>query len=113
MKSILENDAYLFLSLPEPVSTKIFDLRKKYDQSLAKLPVGIAVCGSSGTGPIKAGQNVNNIIDAVDRIIDQIFSFEFNFLKINQFSATNIYFLEPEQRNDFDKTHHLLASIDI
>jgi len=113
MKSILESDAYLVLLLPEPVSTEIVNLRKKYDQLLAKLPVEITVSGSSGTGPIKAGQNVKIIIDAVDNIVDQISSFEFNFIKMNQFPCTNIFYLEPEQRNNFDKIHHLLESINI
>ncbi|HAQ62772.1 TPA: hypothetical protein DCR49_12420 [Candidatus Delongbacteria bacterium] len=113
MDRCLKNDAYLVLLIPEPFSDQIYNLRMKYDPFLAKLPAEITVLGSSGTGQIKSGQNIQKIIEAVDDKITKIKAFEFNFKKMSKFPGSKIFYLEPEQRDSFDNIHTLLKSTSI
>ncbi len=104
-------NGFIILKIPEPFSSEITRLRLKYDSKTARLPVEIAVLGSSGVGPIKPDNNAGEIIASIKGIVSKISKFEFSFGRIAVFPKSNIYYLEPENRKPFDDIHAGLKNL--
>ncbi len=102
---------YFILDITSPESANIQDIRSRYDKLTSQLPVERTVAGSSGIGPLLPGQPLENIINDVDSIIGKIKPFIFNFKRITNFPNTNIYYLEPEQREPFDNIHNIFKDL--
>jgi 2'-5' RNA ligase len=113
LNRILDNNSYIIAEIEDPAMTEILNLRKKYDNVTAQLPVEITLAGSSGVGPISPGQSIDSIINQIDRILDSVTPFTFTFKDFNRFENTKIFFLEPSDRKEFDKLHSCFSESSI
>ena len=95
--------SYIVLNLPSPMAEVIRDLRAKYDVRRANLPAEITLTGSSGTGLLEPGQDVDMVAAEMDRVAKNLQPFTVQFTKIERFPNTDIYFLTLNDDSIFNQ----------
>ncbi|MBR2427967.1 MAG: 2'-5' RNA ligase family protein [Lentisphaeria bacterium] len=85
--------SYIVLNIPSPMAEVIQSLRAKYDVRRASLPAEITLTGSSGTGLIEPGQDIEMIAAEMNRVAKTLQPFTAQFSKLERFPNTDIYFL--------------------
>lgn len=113
MKKIITNPTYIVLDISDPICSQIAELRKKFDPIVAKLPVEITVIGSSGIGTITEGQKQEEIFAILENISKSIKEFSTSFKKISQFPNTDIFYLEPDNKENFEAIQQAIISTKI
>jgi len=111
--TVLEIPAAITLTLPLAITSSIRVLRASYDPYAASLPVEITLIGSSGVGVIEPGQEIEKIIEQIRDVASQFKPFSMSFSRITSFPNTDIYYLEPGEREIFDDMHSALSKMQI
>lgn len=108
----LTEPSYILAELDDYTSSWIRSLRSNYAPHAIEWPVDICLTGSSGTGTIKTGQDLDIIIDKASDILTPAKLKSFNFLGIRYFPNTGIHYLEPPN-SEFDVLHEKLKNCGI
>lgn len=108
----IRHPTYIIAELTGEARNIVTKCREQFNPEVVGWPVDITLAGSSGVGPISTGQSLKTIIKELAPIFENIERFTFDFLSIDTFPSTGIYFLEPEREN-FDLLHKLLTETSI
>jgi 2'-5' RNA ligase len=100
---------FIVAELPEAIAAWVKSFRQKLEPAIAHMPAEITLAGSSGVGHLKIGQSLEDIEKTLSELLERRLPFETRFLRINHFSNTEIFFLEPT-REPFDELHSLIAN---
>jgi 2'-5' RNA ligase superfamily len=104
--------SFIVAELPDPIANWVKFARQILEPGIAHMPAEITLAGSSGVGPLKIGQNLEDIERTLCEVLEQRLPFEARFLRVGNFSNTEIFFLEPA-RKLFDELHSLIANSDL
>lgn len=95
---------YLIAELAGDVVPLVKEMRERFNPNNVYWPADITIAGSSGVGPIKIGQNLEDVVSQLTPIIREYYFKELKFISINCFPDTGIYYLAPK-RGKFDEMH--------
>ena len=109
----IKHPAYITVDIPEPINSTVKKLRRRYGNVHEQIPVEITIAGSSGVGPIPIGTSLELICSEVDKISQELHSFEMSFGRMTKFPNTTLSYLEPSDRSLFDQWHELFTSSEI
>lgn len=85
-------NTHIVFDAPEPISTKVMALRKKYnDLFRSSLPVEITLTGSSGIGVLDQNQNPQHVYDEINNIATRIKPVKTSFGSVIRFPNTDIF----------------------
>jgi hypothetical protein len=100
---------FIVAELPEAIAVWVRSARQELEPAIAHMPAEITLAGSSGVGPLKIGQSLEDIEQTLSELLERHLPFEARFLRINHFPNTEIFFLEPA-REVFDELHMLIVN---
>ena len=81
-------NTHIVFDVPEPISTKVMALRKKYnDLFRSSLPVKITLTGSSGIGVLEHNQNPQHVYDVINNIASKIKPVKASFSSVIRFQT--------------------------
>jgi 2'-5' RNA ligase len=106
---LVTKPTFIVAELPEPIAAWVRSVRRELEPEIAHYPAEITLAGSSGVGPLKMGQNLEEIEQTLSELLEHRLPFEARFLRVNNFPNTEIFFLEPT-REPFDELHSLIAN---
>jgi len=109
----LEDDLYLVLDLPEPVSGKVLDARLKFEPARSSLPAEITIAGSSGIGTMRTDQNPDLVESCLNRLAETTAPFTSSFVDIRKFPGTEIYWFSVSDQKPFFDLQRDLVRLDI
>jgi hypothetical protein len=89
------------MELPEPVSSCVLDIRKRYDDRLAAFPAEITVAGSSGVGTIAPGQDAHAVLAALELVANKHLPIHTRFVSISRFAMGPVIWLQPVDPTPF------------
>lgn len=101
--------AYLVLDLPEPVASRVQDLRRRYSPLRAQYPAEITVAGSGGVGPLAADEDGSHVRDALAAVAAETPPIRTAFADVRRFDGTNVVYLAPVDPSPFEALHGRLA----
>jgi 2'-5' RNA ligase len=101
--------SFIVAELPEEIAAWVKSARQDLEPAIAHMPAEITLTGSSGVGPLKMGQNLDDIERMLSEVLEHRLPFEARFLRVGNFPNTEIFFLEPA-REPFDELHKLIAN---
>lgn len=91
MNTIFTN-THIVLDVPEPVATKVMNLRKKYqDHFRSSLPVEVTLTGSSGVGVLVEEQNPELVYETINEIASRWKPIETSLGEVIRFPNTDIF----------------------
>jgi 2'-5' RNA ligase len=100
--------SFIVAELPEEIATWVRSARQELEPAIAHMPSEITLAGSSGIGPLKIGQKLEDIERILSELLEHRLPFEARFLRVGNFPNTEIFSLEPARR-PFDEFHLLIA----
>jgi 2'-5' RNA ligase superfamily len=100
--------SFIVAELPEAIAAWVTSVRRDLEPAIAHMPCEITLAGSSGAGPLKIGQRLEEIERILSEVLEPRLPFEARFLRVGNFPNTEIFFLEPA-REPFDELHSLIA----
>jgi 2'-5' RNA ligase superfamily len=106
---LVAKPTFIVAELPEAIATWVKSVRQELEPGIAHMPCEITLAGSSGVGPLKIGQKLEDIKRILSELLEQHLPFESRFLRINHFPNSEIFFLEPA-REPFDELHSLIVN---
>jgi 2'-5' RNA ligase superfamily len=106
---LVAKPTFIVAELPEAIAAWVRLARQELEPAIAHYPAEITLAGSSGVGPLKIGQNLEEIEQTLSELLERRLPFEGQFLRINHFPNTEIFFLEPA-REPFDELHSLIVN---
>ena len=101
---IITHPTYLIAELTGDVVPLVKSMRERFNPDNVYWPADITIAGSSGIGTLKHGQNIDEVVDRLSPIVQKYGFEELEFLSIERFPDTGIYYLVPE-REKFDLMH--------
>src|SRR6267154_830218 len=87
---------FVVAELPPSIATWIRETRLAFEPAISHLPAEITLAGSSGVGPISAGQSIESIRSKLEAALAGRVPFEARFTGIGNFPGTDIFFASPE-----------------
>jgi 2'-5' RNA ligase len=106
---IVTKPTFIVAELPEAIAGWVKSVRQELEPGMAHMPAEITLAGSSGVGPLKLGQRLEEIEQTLSELLERCLPFEARFLRVGNFPNTEIFFLEPA-RELFDELHSLIAN---
>ena len=92
MTETVAPQTYAVLDLPEPIATKVMEIRRKHnDEFRMALPAETTVVGSGGLGCFKAGTSLTEITQTVDRVSAETAPIRTSFDRVVRFPNTDIF----------------------
>lgn len=108
MNLIPEKPAFIVADIPSPMAEKIRNIRGVYDPKRVLLPVEITLTGSSGIGSIAPGEDVESVLETMQKVAAGFSPFTAKFHKLERFPSTAIYFFSLENETPFRRLHEAL-----
>jgi len=106
---LITKPTYLIAELGGDVVELVRTLRMRFNPNNVQWPADITIAGSSGVGTLKFNQSLESVIQKLNPIISEFKFTQVNFIGVERFPNTGIYFLNPE-RSRFDVMHHAVVS---
>ena len=100
---------FIVAELPQAIAAWVTSVRRDLEPAIAHMPCEITLAGSSGVGPLKIGQRLEDVERILSELLEHRLPFEVRFLRVGNFPNTGIFFLEPA-REPFDELHSLIAN---
>src|SRR5918999_5239973 len=92
MTETVAPQTYAVLDLPEPIATKVMDIRRKHnDEFRMALPAETTVVGSGGLGCFKAGTSLTEVTQTLDRVSAETAPIRTSFDRVVRFPNTDIF----------------------
>jgi 2'-5' RNA ligase superfamily len=101
--------SFIVAQLPKAIAAWVKLARQEFEPAIAHMPAEITLAGSSGVGPLKIGQRLEDVKKVLLDVLAEKLPFEARFLRVGNFPNTKIFFLEPT-REPFDELHLLIAN---
>jgi hypothetical protein len=99
---------FIVADLPDSIAAWVRSVRLKFEPAIAHLPAEITLAGSSGLGAVAPGQSIAWIQSILEPIVAGHLPFETQFLGIDTFHGTDIFFASPDP-NPFETLHAAIA----
>lgn len=106
---MLKHPCYVVLEIPNPVAAQVLALRRRYDARLADFPAEITITGSSGLGPLVAGQSETRVFNRLQALAETALPLVSRFIKIRRFASGPVIWLQPADAAPFMALHQALA----
>ena len=101
----------LVFDLPnEPWTEEVLRFRERYDPDRFRFPVEITVVGSSGLGWFSPSQPIARLVEKVSAVARAVAPFVCQFVGIEHFSASSVYYLALRNEAPFHSFQQLLAA---
>jgi hypothetical protein len=84
--------SFIVAELPEAIAAWVKSARQELEPAIAHMPGEITLAGSSGIGPLKIGQKLEEIERILSELLEQRLPFEACFLRINHFQIPKFSF---------------------
>ena len=105
------NDTFVCLDLPEPIASEILAIRRRHrDTFRSALPAEITIAGSSGNGPLAAGQDPNAVLQTIEAIVAETEPIRTAFASVVRFPATDIFALTLQNESGLRALHDRIAT---
>jgi hypothetical protein len=106
---VVTKPTFIVAELPEAIATWVKSVRQELEPGIAHMPCEITLAGSSGVGPLKIGQNLEEIERTLSELLEHRLPFEARFLRVGNFPNSEIFFLEPAGE-PFEELHSLIVN---
>ena len=106
---MFEHPTYVVLELPGPIADAVQALRERYDPRLAGYPAEITVAGSSGIGPVLAGQSPEAVFARLQAIADRHLPITARFAQWRRFASGPVTWLALAQPAPLRALHQAVA----
>ena len=106
---MFRHPTYVVLELPDPVAAAVLAIRRRYDPRLAGFPAEITVAGSSGVGPLVAGQALEPVLECMQGIVDACLPIRMRFAGLRRFASGPVTWLAPADPAPLVALHQRLA----
>ena len=100
---------FVVAELPPNIAAWVRETRLAFDPAISHLPAEITLAGSSGVGPISAGQSIKSVRPKLEAALVGRVPFEARFTGIGNFPGTDIFFASPEP-GPFTALHMAIVS---
>jgi hypothetical protein len=100
---------FVVAELPPDIAAWVRETRLTFEPAISHLPAEITLAGSSGVGPISAGQSIESIRSRLEAAVAGRVPFEARFTGIGNFPGTGIFFASPEPE-PFIALHNAIVS---
>src|SRR3954463_12644169 len=87
---------FIVAELPPNISGWVRETRLVFEPAISHLPAEITLAGSSGVGPVSAGQSIASVRPKLEAALVSRVPFEARFTGIGNFPGTDIFFASPE-----------------
>lgn len=106
---MFKHPCYVVLEIPDPVAAQVLALRRHYDARLADFPAEITIAGSSGLGPLVAGQSETHVFDQLQALAETSLPLASRFIGIRRFASGPVIWLQPADPAPFMALHQALV----
>jgi 2'-5' RNA ligase len=86
---------FIVAELPPSIAAWVRETRLAFEPAISHLPAEITLAGSSGVGPVSAGQSIESIQSKLEAALAGRIPFEAHFTGIGNFPGTDIFFASP------------------
>jgi hypothetical protein len=109
--SAFEQDTFVCLDLPEPQASEVLAVRRHHrDEFRSALPAEITVAGSSGNGPLEAGQDPSAVFHVIDEIAASTEPIRAAFGPVLRLADTDIFVLTLKDETPFRALHQRIGT---
>jgi len=108
----IDKPTYFIAELAGDVVELVRSMRNRYNPDNVFWPADITIAGSSGVGTLRYDQSMDQVIEALIPVVTKLKFSKVDFIGIERFPDTGIYYLKPE-RSKFDQMHRAAISSEI
>src|SRR5664280_1054997 len=100
---------FVVVELPHHIAAWVRETRLAFEPAISHMPAEITLAGSSGVGPISAGQSIESIRSKLEAALAGRVPFQARLTGIGNFPGTDIFFASPEPE-PFVALHRAIVS---